>query len=659
VKPFLLLLLLPALAAPSSRAYRLSRVEVLEETRSPGAGELERYLGDRDAGVRRRAALAAGRLADPAFLPNLVNMMNDAVPEVRQMAAWALGRIRDTGALPRLLAALEDPDAVVRARAAQAVGRIGDRSAAPDVARMVLRALPRGARQVAVRGDDPGSPLDPWLELRLGLFALADLGDVATAESVFFIDGAPRFDWWAAACAAAELKAEALRPVYLAAIRSSDPLSRLFGARGLGALEDPTAADSLSKLLSDRDENVAATAVRAMVGDGRSVNAALSALGSTALGVKQEALGLLARMPLDRNQRDLVVSYVGNADPALRAAALRVVAGGDPEQLALLLAGSDPDPEWFVRAELVRRLGDVGSELALGLSFGALRDPDARVVAAALETIARLRGSDARDVLVKYVRHADPAVRATAVRELLALDGGSDPAGLIDDYLAAAGREDPAPRLALVAALRALDGESAGRALQTMAEKDPAPVVRAAASGQRPMAWRRPRTEADYRVLVGPYAPLAGLPLYTPRVFLRTSRGVLEFHLNVVEAPLACEAFIALVRRGYFSGLTFDTVTPGIAVTGGSPRGDGWGGPGFVLPAEIGTRPFGRGALVLVPTGGVPDTAGSRFAITLAPAPELEERATLVGWLADGFDALLEIRPGDVIERTDVWDGRE
>ena len=62
---------------PPPRIEKLARLLAMEDTRSPGAGELERLLRDPDRGVRRRAALAAGRVADPSLVPALLDLLND------------------------------------------------------------------------------------------------------------------------------------------------------------------------------------------------------------------------------------------------------------------------------------------------------------------------------------------------------------------------------------------------------------------------------------------------------------------------------------------------------------------------------------------------------------------------------------------------------
>jgi cyclophilin family peptidyl-prolyl cis-trans isomerase len=154
---------------------------------------------------------------------------------------------------------------------------------------------------------------------------------------------------------------------------------------------------------------------------------------------------------------------------------------------------------------------------------------------------------------------------------------------------------------------------------------------------------------------MAPYAPRAGVSLYTPRAFLHTRKGKIEIHLDVVEAPLTVASFVALARRGFYDGLTFHRVEPGFVVQGGDPRGDGYGGPGYTLRDEITTRPFGRGAVGMALSGK--DTGGSQLFLTLQPQPHLDGHYTLFGTVASGMDVVDRMRPGDVIERVEIWTG--
>src|SRR5688572_7704193 len=84
--------------------------------------DLIKLLNDNEARVRRRAALAIGRVGLVEGVEPLTKLLNDPEIEVRQMAAFGLGLIGDPTARQALLAALKDPQPVLQGRAAEALG---------------------------------------------------------------------------------------------------------------------------------------------------------------------------------------------------------------------------------------------------------------------------------------------------------------------------------------------------------------------------------------------------------------------------------------------------------------------------------------------------------------------------------------------------------
>ncbi|HXK09070.1 MAG TPA: HEAT repeat domain-containing protein [Vicinamibacteria bacterium] len=667
----------PAASPPPPRIEKLARLLELEDTRSTGAGALERLLHDPDRGIRRRAALAAGRIGDPAVVPALVDLMNDPEVEVRRMAAFALGLAGDSRAVDRLLAALTDSDPGVRGRAAEALGRTGGPRVAAEIARVLVEPLPKTISRVTVRGDDPGHPADAWAEQRLALFALARLRDVPAARHALLDGGRPRFDWWAATWVATRLESAELRPVLVASLSADDPRSRALAARGLGALKDASAVELLLPLVRDPDETVALQALRALaaIGDPRGAGAVAAALASPSDVLRREALRALAALPPDPSLRQRLVGLVADRNPWVRAAALPALAHADRADFALVLSGMDPDPTWWVRSALASALGDLGDEMSVGILHGMLRDDDPRVVPAVLDALRRARGKDALDTLLRHLERPDLGVRVAAAEGLRDLGSPDTAAPLLAAWRRglADGAGELEARLAAVSALAAQlapagspggKDEAARNGLAEVAKTDPSRAVRAqAAAALRGVGGGAPdagpeailRPAVDYREAMAPYDPQPGVSLYTPRVFLHTRHGTIEIHLDVVEAPLAAASFVDLARAGFYDGLVFHRVEPGFVVQGGCPRGDGNGGPGWVRRCEITTRPFGRGAVGVALSGK--DTGGSQFFITLSPQPHLDGGYTLFGQVVKGMEVVERIRPGDAIERAEVWTG--
>jgi cyclophilin family peptidyl-prolyl cis-trans isomerase len=158
-------------------------------------------------------------------------------------------------------------------------------------------------------------------------------------------------------------------------------------------------------------------------------------------------------------------------------------------------------------------------------------------------------------------------------------------------------------------------------------------------------------------LLLSALAPSAGardLPdgLYAE---ITTPRGTLTCELELERAPLAVTSFVGLAegtlgpspRRPFFDGLTFHRVVPGFVIQGGDPLGTGEGGPGYTFPDEFGQGLGHESAGILSMANGGPDTNGSQFFITLAPAEHLDYMHTVFGRVVQGADVPARVVRGD------------
>lgn len=125
-----------------------------------------------------------------------------------------------------------------------------------------------------------------------------------------------------------------------------------------------------------------------------------------------------------------------------------------------------------------------------------------------------------------------------------------------------------------------------------------------------------------------------------------TSCGTVVVKLLADTAPGTVNNFVFLAQQGFFDGQRFHRIDGSIdVVQGGSPSGDGTGGPGYVIPDELGKSPsYAPGVLAMANAG--PNTGGSQFFfITGDKGHLLDDQGawTIFGEVMQGMDVLQAI----------------
>lgn len=145
-----------------------------------------------------------------------------------------------------------------------------------------------------------------------------------------------------------------------------------------------------------------------------------------------------------------------------------------------------------------------------------------------------------------------------------------------------------------------------------------------------------------------------------------TSKGNLFLELYPEQAPWHVTNFKYLADKGFYKGLLFHRHIPGYVLEGGDPKGTGYGGTGYTLPAEFSAlkHQFGTVGMLRKPdifgSDGRPinprrQSSGSQFYICLSEAPNMDGSYTIFGKVVSGIETLRALKGGDRIEFVDVF----
>jgi cyclophilin family peptidyl-prolyl cis-trans isomerase/HEAT repeat protein len=672
--------------------------------------DLRDLFSARNANVRARATLAAGRIGNEDAVNDLTRLLqHDDEPQVRAMAAFALGEIESPLAADALLSVLNDRgDAVVRARAVEALGKISaalpkeQEARAQELAGAILEALKFEARRRSAPDD---------LTILLGLTAVlrakpANAGPIV-AEFLHYSDPRIRAD---AANTLARLKLkdgnDQLRKLLMS---DPDPIVRANAARVLGATTDKEAFNGLFELAgNDQDARVRVSAVRALAALKDQEPRVAQALASlwcprkllktgnslyhqrepecldliTALGRafqgtdNKEVLTRLRQWGLDfpdvlpaeeeiarvRISPGTYLEEAGTKEKVQRTFLYdwrnaSSVAQGLGEIAALPESTKDKKQLVAKAEDLLRAMFDYRNS---GITKNILTPHPEYAVPDVLRAYAAFKPKDLDDVLRKHLKESDVIIRATAVELLgeLPPDETNTRALIAALPMALADKELNDAALAILDSLAKQKSAKANDAIKTALDSSDYLVRRKAVAvlkengagnfSSRIGTVQTRNTAADYERAIGRIGKRID-------AVVTTDKGSFTIRLLPDEATLNVDNFIQLAKRKYFNGITVHRVVPNFVIQDGDPRGDGNGGPGYQIRCEINEVPYARGAVGMALSGK--DTGGSQWFVTHSPQPHLDGGYTVFGNIVAGMDTVDNIVRGDVIRSIVIREG--
>lgn len=432
----------------------------------------------------------------------------------------------------------------------------------------------------------------------------------------------------------AEDRRDSLDEGIVLGLRHADARVRTLALRARARIRDPKFAgrDSLPLLPTPTVWPEAAWRLRfrALTGQRNDCQAIRLALTDSAWAVRLRAADLVGA-PCDHDA--VILATLRSWLDALPMDASRRVSGGvswhaGAHALVALARVRSTDAEarlsalathrqWQLRAYAAR----AASALADTQRLRTLaRDPDDNVKEAAIDALTKLSGHT-EDELYLGALAADgaQAVRAAA----LALKGSprSDAQtaanAAFDRWVARANTSARDARVALL--------EAAGRPAS-----DDTPPARRVELPPRAVALA---LGADIRLRVT-LSPASG-------------GGTFVVRLRGDVAPMMAARILALVRAGYYDGLTWHRVEPDFVIQGGSPGATEYVGYAQFFRDELGTVPHTRGTVGMSTRGH--DTGDAQWFVNLRDNRRLDSDYTVFAEVTDGMGVVDGILEGDAM----------
>jgi cyclophilin family peptidyl-prolyl cis-trans isomerase/HEAT repeat protein len=676
---------------------------------------LKKLLADPDARVRKRAALAAGRIGNEAAVPILTDMLlSDRDNDVRQMAAFALGEIEPPGgayALVEVLKKLGQENEAVRARAVEALGKIvavmKSPPASTDAETKAIDEDRLDSLQAAIVGalrfENERRSAPDELTILLGLTAVLRIrpdgvGKLVT-EFLHYSD--------------ARIVADALNTLARLRLKDGndqardllakhqDPIVRANAARVLGATEDKAAFDVLiDRALHDSDLRVRVGAIRALgqLNDARATTPLLAkaqplTAAPHAAARQNEVIELAATLGKINQksatpQVDLLKwlaatsESLGHTAVELEVASARVsperyvaFAGNDKYAVRMMLTN------WRAGSRIAQGLGEIATlekgdnnQVAAraveilramldyknsGIRINTLVAVNSEyAVSDVLQALAAFKPKDLSDVARRHLTEPDKNIRSTAA-ELLGQQASEENTRSLIAALSPAMREaDNGAALAILSALAKQKNKEANDAIKTALDSNDHLMRR------RAVTLLKANGVGDFSERIGTvqtrntdadYRRAIARIGKKPTATVVANKGSFTIEFLPDDATLNVDNFIQLAKKGYFDGQTVPRVVPNFVIQTGDPRGDQSGGPGYTIRCEINEVPYERAAVGMALSGK--DTGGSQWFVTHSPQPHLDGGYTVFGRVIRGMEVVDQIARGDRIVRI-VVNGR-
>jgi len=335
---------------------------------------------EKDAGVRRSAALVLGQMGEAKAIKPLTTLLQQDEDPVREAAAWALGNLANAQSLEALVAALNDATPGVRKQAATSLAQLGD----PQAIQPIIAALQK--RDEATRDD----LLKALVQLSANLDETERVTRVVEPFAEFLVDDNPHMR----TIATAALDQMGWKPDQ-SAIGAAYWLAKEQWDRAIEI--GVPAAVPLVALLKDQDKQVRQTAVQSLLRIGpAAADILVAALKEESEEIRQGAYWVLIK--LGPHVIETLIAALNDESEEIRLAIARALGQiGDPRAVVPLISLFQ-DLDWSVRRDAYKSITKIGKPAVKEL-LNALTHPSEEIKWGAARTLETLGWKPGKDTI--------------------------------------------------------------------------------------------------------------------------------------------------------------------------------------------------------------------------------------------------------------------
>jgi cyclophilin family peptidyl-prolyl cis-trans isomerase len=635
----------------SSDSTALEKIYRIQDQRISNDSFLVSTLYHPSSRVARASALAHARIADPLSVEELAKILNRKNREMQKLAAFALGQIGTDVALKILEQQAEwQRDTELRAALFLAIGKVGKESGLKSIVRAVTNDQNPQILQASLEalGSLWSGESAKW-EVPAGL--LTRLSVLARSKESYNVSAS-----FALARFKGPVEQLPTSEILNSAASSPSPYARALLFRVLGKIKSSQVSTFLATSLSaGPDIGLMVEAAKALASQSPadiSLAALKSTLGNPSTSVVVTALETIGSYgEASSSLSEEVEGLLQSNSLWLQEAALKTFVkiqptNGRAKCLEILNIPSSP-----LRSASLVGLTLLGTSADLEKVFLALPAERTKTIVDVLEALLTLEDAPSSahvKIIRKLLDRADVGITSQIGLLVEKHRWKEFASGFAYIYPQFQSPDTLEGKVASLNALAVVGNDNQVPLLESALRDHDKLVVSAAVAAIKAITGRDESSKIPLNSKVTDstpsYSEISGAVGKT--VQLKTTRG--DIHIRLLDdAPVFAARFLKLVRAKFYEGKIIHRVVPNFVAQGGDPRGDGFGGPGFLVRDEVSPKRHWVGTVGLATAGR--DTGGCQFFINLAPNLHLNGRYSIFAEVTKGMDVAEKLEAGDKI----------